>query len=111
MVGQRIVLSASFIGGPHDMRRRYMDAMTLVGEYRKPDIFLTMMCNPNWDEIHAELLQGQSPSDHPDLLAHLFKAKLEAMKELLYKNIYLVMLLLGLMSLSFKNEVCYMYIS
>ena len=46
-VGRRTVLSSSFIGGPHDMRRRYMDAMALVRKYGKPDIFLTMMCNPN----------------------------------------------------------------
>jgi Helitron helicase-like domain at N-terminus len=30
MARQRIVLPTSFIGGPHDMRRRYMDAMALV---------------------------------------------------------------------------------
>jgi hypothetical protein len=28
-VGRRIVLSSSFIGGPHDMRHWYMDAMAL----------------------------------------------------------------------------------
>ncbi|XP_073136846.1 uncharacterized protein [Henckelia pumila] len=28
-IGKRIVLPASFIGGPRDMRRRYLDAMTL----------------------------------------------------------------------------------
>ena len=49
-VGRRTVLSTTFIGGPRDMRRRYMDAMALVRKYGKPDIFLTMTCNPNWDE-------------------------------------------------------------
>ncbi|KAH0685716.1 hypothetical protein KY290_017241 [Solanum tuberosum] len=29
-VGQRVLLPRSFIGGPRDMRRRYMDAMALV---------------------------------------------------------------------------------
>ena len=37
------------------MRRRYMDAMDLVRRFGKPDIFLTMTCNPNWDEIKHEL--------------------------------------------------------
>jgi len=49
------VLSSSFIGGPHDMRHWYMDAMALVRKYNKPDIFLTMTCNPNWDEIKNKL--------------------------------------------------------
>jgi hypothetical protein len=46
-VGKRTVLSTSFIGGPRDMRCRYMDAMALVWKFGKPDIFLTMTCNPN----------------------------------------------------------------
>ncbi|ONM17793.1 hypothetical protein ZEAMMB73_Zm00001d003825 [Zea mays] len=67
-VGKRTVLSTSFIGGPRDMRRRYMDAMALVRKFGKPDIFLTMTCNPNWDEIRRELLPGQTPQDRPDLV-------------------------------------------
>ena len=59
-IGRRTVLSSSFIGGPRDMRRRYMDAMALVRKYGKPDIFLTMTCNPNWDEIKSELYPGQT---------------------------------------------------
>jgi hypothetical protein len=46
-VGKRTVLATSFIGGPRDMRRRYMDAMALVQKFGKLDIFLTMKCNPN----------------------------------------------------------------
>ncbi|PWZ20066.1 ATP-dependent DNA helicase PIF1, partial [Zea mays] len=67
-VGKRTVLSPSFIGGPRDMRRRYMDAMALVRKFGKPDIFLTMTCNPNWDEIRRELLRGQTLQDRPDLV-------------------------------------------
>jgi hypothetical protein len=37
------------------MRRRYMDAMALVWKYGRPNIFLMMNCNPNWDEIKSEL--------------------------------------------------------
>jgi hypothetical protein len=57
-VGRRTVLSTTFIGGPRDMRRQYKDAMALVRKYGKPDIFLTMTCNPNWDEIRNELIQA-----------------------------------------------------
>jgi hypothetical protein len=42
-------------------RRRYMDAKALVRRFGKPDIFLTMTCNPNWDEIKCELYLGQTP--------------------------------------------------
>eukprot|EP00267_Zea_mays_P045089 XP_020397329.1 uncharacterized protein LOC109941209 [Zea mays] len=85
-VGKRTVLSTSFIGGPRDMKRRYMDAMALVRKFGKPDIFLTMTCNPNWDEIRRELLPGQTPQDRPDLVVRVFHAKLQELKHRLTKQ-------------------------
>ena len=63
------------------MRRRYMDAMALVRKYGKPDIFLTMMCNPNWDEIKNELYPGQTPQDRPDLITWVFQSKVRGDEE------------------------------
>lgn len=73
-VGQLIVLPASFIGGPRDMQRRFLDAMALVQDAGKPDIFLTMTCNPNWPEIVTELYPGQTAQDRPDLVTRVFRA-------------------------------------
>nr|KAJ0202438.1 hypothetical protein LSAT_V11C600309920 [Lactuca sativa] len=47
MVGERVVLPSSFIGGPRDMRKQFLDAMTLVQEDGSHDIFVTRTCNPN----------------------------------------------------------------
>lgn len=63
------------------MYQRYQDAMALVQKYGKPDLFLTMTCNPSWDEIKNELLPGQSPQDRPDLVSRVFRAKFEEFKE------------------------------
>ena len=79
-VGKRTILAKSFIGGPRDKKRRYMDAMALVRKYGKPDVFLTMTCNPNWNEIKRELYLGQIPTDRPDLIVRVFRAKLEELK-------------------------------
>nr|GEV12946.1 ATP-dependent DNA helicase PIF1-like [Tanacetum cinerariifolium] len=72
-LGQIIVLPVSFIGGPRDMRRRFLDAMTLVQDAGKPDIFLTMTCNPNWPEIIENLYEGQTAQDRPDLVTRVFR--------------------------------------
>ncbi|XP_024977134.1 uncharacterized protein LOC112514765 [Cynara cardunculus var. scolymus] len=85
-IRQRVVLPASFIGGPRDMRRIFMDVMTLVQDDGKPDIFLTMTCNPKWPEILKELLPGQTAQDRPDLVARVFRAKLEDLKNQLFKK-------------------------
>ena len=110
-IGKRTVLSTSFIGGPRDMRRRYMDAMALVRKFGKPDIFLTMTCNPNWDEITRELLPMQSPQDRPDLVVRIFRAKLEELKKRLTKHHILGKSELMSMSWSSRSEVCLMSIS
>ncbi|KAK9822437.1 hypothetical protein WJX74_008545 [Apatococcus lobatus] len=67
-IGKRVVLPSSFIGSP-----RYMDAMAIVREHGKPDLFVTMTCNPKWPEITHELEPGQQASDRPDLTARVFK--------------------------------------
>jgi hypothetical protein len=85
-IGKRTVMPSSFIGGPRDMRRRYMDAMALVRKFGKPNIFLTMACNPNWDKIKSELYPSQTPQDRPDLVVRVFKAKLEELKRRLLKK-------------------------
>ncbi|XP_020194578.1 uncharacterized protein [Aegilops tauschii subsp. strangulata] len=60
--------------------------MAIVHTYGKSDIFLTMTCNPNWEEISNELFPGQTAQDRPDLVARVFHGKLEAMKEMLFKK-------------------------
>lgn len=32
------------------MRERYHDAMTIVGKFGTPDLFITFTSNPNWTE-------------------------------------------------------------
>ncbi|XP_016462003.2 uncharacterized protein LOC107785255 [Nicotiana tabacum] len=85
-VGQRVILPASFIGGPRDMRRRYMDAMALVQHFGKPDLFITRICNPDWAEIKENLCEGQLAEDRPDLVTRVFRAKLQDLKDRIFKK-------------------------
>ncbi|XP_076927916.1 uncharacterized protein LOC143591651 [Bidens hawaiensis] len=85
-IGQRIVLPASFIGGPRDMRRRFLDSITSVQDDGKPDLFITMTCNPHWSEICDNLKRGQTAQDRPELVSRVFRAKLEDLKEQLLKK-------------------------
>ncbi|XP_021755611.1 uncharacterized protein LOC110720849 isoform X4 [Chenopodium quinoa] len=85
-VGHKFILPPSFIGGPRDMKRRYLNAMALVQKYGKPDLFVTMTCNANWPEIKAELEPGETAQDRPDLVARIFRAKLIALKQKFKKD-------------------------
>jgi hypothetical protein len=76
-VGHRAVLASSFSGSPRQMRELYQDAMAVVRYYGKPDLFITMTCNPNWPEIKDNLFKGQTASDRPDMISRVFDLKLQ----------------------------------
>src|SRR5450759_2038316 len=85
-MGRRVILPSSFVGGPRHMHQLYQDAMSIVRVYGKPDYFLTMTCNPNWQEIQKELLPGQTWCNRPDLVARVFRQKQKALLDLIMKQ-------------------------
>ena len=71
----RVILSSSYTGSPRWYNAKFQDAMAIVRAYHKPDLFITMTCNPQWTEITSELEEGQLPQDRPDIVARVFKLK------------------------------------
>nr|XP_016466763.1 PREDICTED: uncharacterized protein LOC107789465 [Nicotiana tabacum] len=88
-IGKQNFLPSSFIGGPRDMRQRYMDAIALVQHFSKPDLFITMTCNPSWMEIKEHLISTDEAHNRPDLISRVFRAKIEEFKnDILKRNIF-----------------------
>ena len=82
-VGRRVILPSTFTGGPRYMHERQQDAMTYVRKYGHPDLFITTTTNPNWPEIKDSLLPGQDPHDRPDIVARVFRLKVQKLLEML----------------------------
>ncbi|XP_021768899.1 uncharacterized protein LOC110733168 [Chenopodium quinoa] len=80
-VGRRVILPPTYIGGPRDMKKRYLNVMALVQRFGKPDLFVTVTCNANWPEIKDELAAGEKAQNRPDLVSRIFRAKLIALKK------------------------------
>lgn len=78
-IGTRVILPSGFTGSPRYMHGAFQDAMAIVQTYGKPDLFITMTCNPDWPEVKAALLPGQHANDRPDVLARVFHLKLQAL--------------------------------
>lgn len=57
--GKAIILPSSFQGSPRNMQQHCQDAMAIVRRYGKPDLFVTMTCNPKWKEIQENLEPNQ----------------------------------------------------
>ena len=53
------------------MQQLYQDSMAIVREFGKPDLFITVTCNPRWSEITNELLPNQLPGNRLDLIARV----------------------------------------
>jgi hypothetical protein len=85
-VGRLIVLPRNFNGGERDVQARFLDAMTLVQRFGKLDYFVTMTCNPYWEEVGRELFLGQTPQDYPELVARVYKSKLYNLHDRLIKK-------------------------
>ena len=75
-IGKHFILPSSYIGSSHFMSQCFLDSMAIVGAYGKSTFFITIMCNPNWPEIWHNLFPEQSAADWPDLVTHVFYAKL-----------------------------------
>ena len=69
------------------MNQNCQDVMAIVRKFGKPDLFITMMCNLNWQEI-TENLNGQPREIQPYLIVIVFQLKLkELMKDLLNNHV------------------------
>lgn len=62
------------------MWQLYYDAIAIVRSCGKPDLFITMTCNPQWTELSTAVFPGQTAQDRPDLIARVFKLKLDALR-------------------------------
>ena len=50
-VEQKIILPATFCGGPRHMFERQQDAMAYARKLGRPDLFIRVTTNPKWPEI------------------------------------------------------------
>ncbi|KAM3200601.1 hypothetical protein P3L10_032963 [Capsicum annuum] len=60
--------------------------MALVQHFGKPDLFITMTCNPDWPEIQENLIEGQLAQDRPYLETRVFRSKLQDLKDQIFKK-------------------------
>jgi hypothetical protein len=90
--GKPTILPPSFKSGPRAYHSRFQDAMSIVREFGKPSLFLTMTCNSKWKEIQAALKSfpaSHTSYDHPEIVARVFHQKIkELLTKLLKKQIF-----------------------
>ncbi|GFY42146.1 helitron_like_N domain-containing protein [Trichonephila inaurata madagascariensis] len=84
--GITLILPSSFIEIPRAMQQNFKDAMSVVRDFGKPDLFLTFTLNPKWKEIKDNFFPGQKPHDHPDIVSRIYDIKKKALSQDLKKK-------------------------
>lgn len=75
--GRPVILPSSFQGSSRNKRKNYYDAMAIVRELGRPDLFITMICNRCWKKIEKNMSKSQHSFDRPDLTTRIFHIKLK----------------------------------
>ncbi|XP_074341884.1 uncharacterized protein LOC141679280 [Apium graveolens] len=72
------------------MQQNFQDAIAVFRHIGHPDIFLTMTTNPLWDEViqMMKLLPHCLPQNSPDVMARVFRLKLDQLIDDIKKKNY-----------------------
>ena len=66
-IGVPVVLPSSYPNSPRYYHNLYLDAVALPRRFGKPDLFVTMTCNPTWNEIADNIPAGSHWKYHMDI--------------------------------------------
>ena len=85
-VGKRIILPATFVGGPRYMHKLYLNAMAIIREFGKPSFFITFTCNPKWPDMTENIPKFLKATDRPDIVCRVFNLKVKAFIDYITKE-------------------------
>ena len=85
--GKKVALSSSFYGSVRWYRKKNLESLAIFRQRRKPDLFITITCDPNHQDILKALPKHQKPQDRPDIVARVFKQHLEELTEMLIAGV------------------------
>ena len=89
-LGKKIILPATHTGSQRYMNQYFKDSLAICRTIGHPSLFLTMTCNTQWPEIKRmmELFPGVDIADKPDVIARVFKLKLDQLLDLIKNKNY-----------------------
>lgn len=89
-VGKDVILPASFTGSQCYMTQYFKDSLAICRAIRHSSSFLSMTCNSKCPEIQKmlNLLPNVDPVDAPDVVARVFKLKVDQYLDLIKKQNY-----------------------
>ncbi|XP_045823935.1 uncharacterized protein LOC123916509 [Trifolium pratense] len=104
-LGSRVVVPSSFTGGRRYMFNNCQDSMALCKKFGYPDLFLTVTCNPKWDEIQRHLSKSRNHAPYrPDISCRVFHVKLKEMMKDFKKGHFFGRLVASVYTIEFQKR-------
>lgn len=88
--GKNVILPATHTGSQRYMNQYFKDSLAICCTIGHPSLFLTMTCNTQWPEIKRmmEFFSEVDVADKPDVIARVFKLKLDQLLDLIKNKNY-----------------------
>ncbi|GFW73363.1 hypothetical protein TNCV_2800271 [Trichonephila clavipes] len=106
--GKMVILPSTFVKSPRYLQEYTEDAFTYVRTYGWPDVFITFTCNSSWQNRTQELMSGQKATDRHDIVAFLFRLKVQKLMNVLTKGKIFGDACAMCTPLNGRNKVCHM---
>ena len=74
-IGKKVILPSSFTDSFRNLHEKHQDAIAIIREFGKPDLFITFTCNCKWKEINDNVPEYQKVENRPDLIDRVFRLK------------------------------------
>ncbi|XP_060519932.1 uncharacterized protein LOC132698088 [Cylas formicarius] len=88
-IGRITILPSGFNASCRGQNKLYPNAIAVVARHGKPELFITMTCNPHWPKITRNLSFNQRVENRSELVCRVFHTKLEQFMEDLVKQQFL----------------------
>ncbi|XP_074352599.1 uncharacterized protein LOC141691739 [Apium graveolens] len=89
-IGKNVILPVTHTGSQRYMNQYFKDSLAICRTIGHPSLFLTMTCNTQWPKIKQmmEYLPRVDVANKPDVIARVFKLKLDQLLDLINKKNY-----------------------
>ncbi|XP_074336458.1 uncharacterized protein LOC141673604 [Apium graveolens] len=89
-IGKNVILPATHTSSQRYMNQYFKDSLAICRTIGHPSLFLTMTCNTQWPEIKQMMkyLLGVDVAIKPDVIARVFRLKLDQLLDLIKKKNY-----------------------
>ncbi|GFX87567.1 hypothetical protein TNCV_1330981 [Trichonephila clavipes] len=85
-IGKMGILPSTFVNSPRYLQEYTQDTFTYVRTYGRPELFVTFICNPSWQDVTQDLMSGHKATDEHNIVVRVFRLKVQKLMNVVTKG-------------------------